>query len=167
MSHLVQILLPVYDNEGQRFSTEHYNEVRGKLTDRFGGLTSYSRAPAEGVWDSGSTLKRDDIVVIEVMVESLDRTWWKSYKREFVTTRSGSRLTTSVGGTLTGRGGNLVIIDDPLKPQDAQSESTRASLKQWYSNTLLSRLDHKSEGAIVIVMQRLHPDDLVGHVLEQ
>jgi predicted phage terminase large subunit-like protein len=91
----------------------------------------------------------------------------KDTETEFMTTRRGSRLTTSVGGTLTGRGGNLVIIDDPLKPQDAHSESARDSLKQWYSNTLLSRLDHKSEGSIIIVMQRLHPDDLVGHVLEQ
>src|SRR5215475_1579266 len=91
----------------------------------------------------------------------------KDTEAEIRTTAGGSRLTTSVGGTLTGRGGNLLIIDDPLKPQDAQSESARDSLKQWYSNTLLSRLDHKSEGSIIVVMQRLHPDDLVGHLLEQ
>ena len=91
----------------------------------------------------------------------------KDTEAEIRTTAGGTRLTTSVGGTLTGRGGNLLIIDDPLKPQDAQSESARNSLKQWYSNTLLSRLDHKSEGSIIVVMQRLHPDDLVGHLLEQ
>src|SRR5215475_2250317 len=91
----------------------------------------------------------------------------KDTEAEVMTTARGSRLTTSVGGTLTGRGGNLLIIDDPLKPQDAQSESARESLKQWYSSTLLSRLDHKSEGSIIVVMQRLHPDDLVGHLLEQ
>ena len=91
----------------------------------------------------------------------------KDTETEVMTTARGSRLATPVGGTLTGRGGNLVIIDDPLKPQDAQSQSARDSLKQWYSNTLLSRLDHKTEGSIVVVMQRLHPDDLVGHLLEQ
>jgi predicted phage terminase large subunit-like protein len=91
----------------------------------------------------------------------------KDTEAEIRTTAGGSRLTTSVGGTLTGRGGNMLIIDDPLKPHDAQSESARESLKQWYSNTLLSRLDHKSEGSIIVVMQRLHPDDLVGHLLEQ
>jgi predicted phage terminase large subunit-like protein len=91
----------------------------------------------------------------------------KDTETEVMTTARGSRLATSVGGTLTGRGGNLLIIDDPLKPQDAHSESARESLKQWYSNTLLSRLDHKTEGAIIVVMQRLHPDDLVGHLLEQ
>jgi predicted phage terminase large subunit-like protein len=91
----------------------------------------------------------------------------KDTETEVMTTARGSRLATSVGGTLTGRGGNLLIIDDPLKPQDAHSESARETLKQWYSNTLLSRLDHKTEGSIIVVMQRLHPDDLVGHLLEQ
>src|SRR5262245_40355828 len=91
----------------------------------------------------------------------------KDTETEIVTTAGGSRLTTSVGGTLTGRGGDLLIIDDPLKPQDAHSESARESLKQWFSSTLLSRLDHKSQGSIIVVMQRLHPDDLVGHLLEQ
>ena len=91
----------------------------------------------------------------------------KDTELEVMTTERGVRLATSVGGALTGRGGDLVTIDDPLKPQDAHSESARQSLLQWYSHTLLSRLDHKSEGAIIIVMQRLHPEDLVGHVLEQ
>jgi predicted phage terminase large subunit-like protein len=91
----------------------------------------------------------------------------KDTETEVMTTARGSRLATSVGGTLTGRGGDLLIIDDPLKPQDAHSESARESLKRWYSNTLLSRLDHKTDGSIILVMQRLHPDDLAGHLLEQ
>jgi hypothetical protein len=82
MSHLVQILLPVYDNAGSRFPAELYDLVRAKLTDVFGGLTAHTRAPAEGLWDSGRTVKRDDIIVVEVMVESLDRAWWKLYKHE-------------------------------------------------------------------------------------
>ena len=82
MPFLVQILLPVYDNNGERFSSDLYNEVRAKLTDMFGGLTAYTRAPAVGVWESGTTLKRDDIVVVEVMVDSLDRTWWGAYRRD-------------------------------------------------------------------------------------
>jgi len=56
----------------------------------------------------------------------------------------GNRLATSVGGTLTGRGGNFVIIDDPMKPQEAYSEAAGDSIKQWYSNTLLTRLDDKT-----------------------
>lgn len=86
---------------------------------------------------------------------------------EFETTARGYRLATSVGGTLTGRGGNLIVIDDPLKPEDAQSESRRSAVNAWYDSTLSSRLDQKTEDSIVLVMQRLHCDDLVGHVLER
>jgi hypothetical protein len=82
MPHLVQVLLPVYDNVGQRFPTAHYDRVQTKLASTFGGLTAYTRAPAEGFWDTGSTVKHDDIVVVEVMVDALDRTWWKDYRRE-------------------------------------------------------------------------------------
>jgi predicted phage terminase large subunit-like protein len=91
----------------------------------------------------------------------------KDTELEFACTSGGSRLATSVGGTLTGRGGNFVIIDDPMKPQDAYSEAAREHTKQWYANTLLSRLDDKTKDVIVVVMQRLHVDDLVGHLLEQ
>ena len=91
----------------------------------------------------------------------------KDTELEVATTEGGFRLATSVGGTLTGRGGSLIIIDDPLKSQDAHSESAREALKQWYANTLLTRLDNKTEDAIIVVMQRLHMDDLVGHLLEQ
>ena len=90
----------------------------------------------------------------------------KDTEMEFMTTKGGFRLATSVGGTLTGRGGGLAILDDPMKPQDAYSETSREAVKQWYANTLLSRLDNKAEDAIVVVMQRLHIDDLVGHLLE-
>ena len=79
----------------------------------------------------------------------------------------GFRLATSVGGTLTGRGGDIVIIDDPLKPSDALSEAQRGGVNQWFANTLLSRLDDKRRGAIIIVMQRVHMDDLTGFVLGQ
>jgi predicted phage terminase large subunit-like protein len=91
----------------------------------------------------------------------------KDTELETMTTARGYCYATSVGGTLTGRGGNLIIIDDPMKPQDAQSELARANEKQWFGNTLLTRLDNKADDAIVVVMQRLHMDDLVGHLLEQ
>jgi predicted phage terminase large subunit-like protein len=91
----------------------------------------------------------------------------KDTELETMTTARGFRYATSVGGTLTGRGGNLLIIDDPMKPQDAHSEAARETLKQWYANTLLPRLDSKANDAIIVVMQRLHVDDLVGHLLEQ
>jgi predicted phage terminase large subunit-like protein len=68
---------------------------------------------------------------------------------------------------LTGRGADVIILDDPLKPDDALSEPKRKAVNDWYDNTLLSRLNNKEQGVIIIVMQRLHQDDLVGHVLEQ
>jgi predicted phage terminase large subunit-like protein len=86
---------------------------------------------------------------------------------EFITTVQGFRMATSVGGVLTGRGADIIIIDDPLKPDEALSETKRTSVNEWYDNTLLSRLNNKESGIIIIVMQRLHQDDLVGHVLEQ
>jgi predicted phage terminase large subunit-like protein len=86
---------------------------------------------------------------------------------EFMTTSQGFRLSTSIGGVLTGRGADFIILDDPLKPDDALSETRRTSVNQWYDNTLLSRLNSKETGVIIIVMQRLHQDDLVGHVLSQ
>jgi predicted phage terminase large subunit-like protein len=89
----------------------------------------------------------------------------KNTESEVVTTRNGYRLTTSVDGTLTGRGGDLIIVDDPLKPIDALSDSKRERVNQWFFNTLLSRLDDKQNGAIVVVMQRLHLNDLTGTLL--
>ena len=68
---------------------------------------------------------------------------------------------------LTGRGADIIVIDDPLKPEEALSEAQRQACNEWYDHTLYSRLNDKRHGAIVIVMQRLHEDDLVGHVLEQ
>jgi len=91
----------------------------------------------------------------------------KDTELEVMTTARGFRYATSVGGTLTGRGGNLLVIDDPMKPQDAYSETARENQKHWYANTLLPRLDNKADDAIVVVMQRLHEDDLVGHLSEQ
>jgi predicted phage terminase large subunit-like protein len=83
---------------------------------------------------------------------------------EFKTTEGGYRLSTSIGGVLTGRGADIIIIDDPLKADDALSETRRRSVNDWYDNTLRSRLNNQQSGAIIIVMQRLHADDLVAHV---
>src|SRR5271167_2580515 len=91
----------------------------------------------------------------------------RSAVHDFMTMDLGTRMATSVGGVLTGRGADLIIIDDPLKPDEALSESRRKAVNDWYDNTLLSRLNDKTRGCIIILMQRLHQEDLVGHVLEQ
>lgn len=91
----------------------------------------------------------------------------KSAELDFETTKRGGRLSTSVGGTLTGRGGSLIVIDDAQKPADAMSSAKRATTRDWFRNTLSSRLDDKRNDSIVVVMQRLHLDDLAGHLTEQ
>ena len=75
-------------------------------------------------------------------------------------------MATSVGGVLTGRGGDFLIIDDPLKPDEAASETQRNAVNDWYDHTLITRLNDKRQGCIIIIMQRLHEEDLTGHVLE-
>jgi predicted phage terminase large subunit-like protein len=92
--------------------------------------------------------------------------WRKNTEGEVMTTKHGFRLSTSVGGTLTGRGGNFIIIDDPIKPTDATSQAELKRVNEWYDNTLYSRLDNKNDDVIILVMQRVHVDDLVAHVLE-
>jgi predicted phage terminase large subunit-like protein len=71
----------------------------------------------------------------------------------------------SVDGALTGRGGDIIVIDDPIAALAALSPKSREHVRDWYFNTLLSRLDDKQNGAIVLVMQRLHEDDLAGVLL--
>jgi hypothetical protein len=80
--NLVQILLPAYDNKGGPFPRRLHDDVRRHLTDRFGGLTAYTRAPAKGAWKQGHKTVRDDILVLEVMTLRLQRRWWRSYRRE-------------------------------------------------------------------------------------
>jgi hypothetical protein len=79
--HLVQLLLPLCDKRGARFEASLYEGVERELTERFGGVTAYARAPAKGLWEKrpGETT-HDDIVVYEVMVDALDTSWWAAYR---------------------------------------------------------------------------------------
>lgn len=85
---------------------------------------------------------------------------------ELVTTKGGYRYGTSTGATLTGRGGNIIIIDDPLNAADDASVRAREYVIEWYRTSLVTRLDNPQDGVIIIVMQRLHELDLVGYLLE-
>ena len=91
----------------------------------------------------------------------------RSARSDFETTRGGGRFSTSVGGALTGRGGDIIIIDDPHKPEDAVSQAKRSAVLDWYQSTLLSRLNDPQTGPIVLIQQRLHEADLAGTLLEQ
>src|SRR5205085_898103 len=84
---------------------------------------------------------------------------------EFETTRGGGRVSISIGGSMTGRGGNFIIIDDPLKAEEAPFRSARERVNDYYGTTLLTRLDSKIDGVIVLVMQRLHAEDLAGRLI--
>src|SRR4051812_26736105 len=79
--HLTQILLPLSDNEGQPFPSSDYMRVRSEITEQFGGLTAFTRGPAEGPWVEDGETAHDDIVVFEVMTSELDQVWWASYRR--------------------------------------------------------------------------------------
>lgn len=89
----------------------------------------------------------------------------RAAEAKFYTTAGGYRLATSTGGMLTGRGGDIIIIDDPMKADDAYSLAAREASREWSLNTLFTRLDNKSEGVILLVQQRLHEDDLSGHMI--
>lgn len=79
--HLVQLLLPVYGNDGTAFERARFDAVRAELADAFGGVTAYVRAPAVGLWeDAAGACERDDVVLFEVLVDALDRRWWTRYR---------------------------------------------------------------------------------------
>jgi hypothetical protein len=81
--HLVQLLLPLYDNEGRVFAREMFDRVRDELAEAFGGVTAYRRSPAEGSWkETDGAVNRDALVIYEVMMEELDHAWWKRYGEE-------------------------------------------------------------------------------------
>jgi predicted phage terminase large subunit-like protein len=86
---------------------------------------------------------------------------------DFATTAHGFRMATSVGGALTGFGADYIILDDVQKPDEALTEAGRKRVIDWFSNILLSRLNDPQRGRIIVVAQRLHPNDLAGHLLEQ
>jgi predicted phage terminase large subunit-like protein len=92
---------------------------------------------------------------------------YKDTEMNFVTTRQGYRYSTSVGGTLTGLGGNLIVVDDALKPEDAISDVKRSAVNEWFDRTLCSRLDDKREDVIILIMQRLHIEDIAGYVMQK
>jgi predicted phage terminase large subunit-like protein len=89
----------------------------------------------------------------------------KDTETETATSAGGFRLTTTVGGSLTGRGGDLIIIDDPLNASEAASKASRDRVNDWFRTSVLSRLDDPRLGAIIVVMQRLHVEDLSGVLL--
>jgi hypothetical protein len=81
MMYLIQLFLPLYDENGSAISDQDFAAVRDQLTEKFGGITTYSRAPAKGFWKDRGKVHKDDIVVFEVMAEGLERQWWDRYRK--------------------------------------------------------------------------------------
>lgn len=78
--HLVQLLLPLYSNSGAAFEPTLYTQVRDELVDRFGGITTYTRAPMKGLWQESNQVVHDDLIIYEIMVENLEEKWWREYR---------------------------------------------------------------------------------------
>jgi hypothetical protein len=84
---LIQILLPLRNGKSRDFPSELYDKIASEMTERFGGVTAYTRTPAEGRWKpDGHKPEAEDVVVLEIMVETLDREWWAQYRRELEST---------------------------------------------------------------------------------
>jgi hypothetical protein len=80
---LIQILLPLADNDGAPFPETLLRTLQAELIARFGGLTAFSRAPAKGIWNRDGEKQRDDIVIVEVMADTLDHGWWRDFRRRW------------------------------------------------------------------------------------
>lgn len=84
--HLVHILLPLNDNKGKKLPKKLFRAVADELTEKFGGLTAHTRAPAEGLWkEDSSEAEKDEIVIYEVMAEDLNEAWWGKYRKRLET----------------------------------------------------------------------------------
>jgi hypothetical protein len=78
--HLVQIILPLRSNAGEKLPRALFDDTQQELARRFGGVTAFTRSPAEGLWETQRALKEDDVVLYEVMADALDRDWWEVYR---------------------------------------------------------------------------------------
>ena len=86
MAFVVELLLPVADPEGRPYPTAIFGALQRELTERFGGVTAHVRAPAQGRWKDGDTVEADDVVLFEVMTDTLDREWWRRLRVRLQTT---------------------------------------------------------------------------------
>lgn len=111
---------------------------------------------------SGSSWKANDQALFPHTRASVRR----NRQFEWQSTKGGYRKAVSVGGSITGLGADFIIMDDCAKADDAESPNARETLKAWFSNTLMTRLNNAGEGRVLSIQQRLHEEDLSGHMLE-
>jgi len=122
------------------------------------------------------SLFRRNIVQSEWYMEAMRRSWGhpdfgmvgdQNLKTQFTNIHKGNMFSTSTGGTVQGTHGDRIIMDDPVNPEEAISEAHREKAKRFFDLTLSQRVRDKENPIYVLVMQRLHEDDLTGHLLEQ
>ncbi len=108
----------------------------------------------------------------------IDSEWYKGYwghkfklttdmntKSWYENSQGGMRKSTSTGAQVTGTGGDIIIVDDAQDPEKAESDAERATVKRHYGKTLYSRLNNQKVGLRIIIQQRLHEEDLTGHLM--
>lgn len=105
------------------------------------------------------------------LLSMLEQDWCltsdQNEKLRFENSRTGYRIATSVGGSATGEGGDVIVIDDPHKADEVESDVQRENVIEWMDGTMSTRLNDPATGAVVVVMQRLHEGDLTGHLIAQ
>jgi predicted phage terminase large subunit-like protein len=111
-------------------------------------------------------------LLTELNIEKPGEPLWKlttdqNTKTRFDNTEGGYRLATAVGGSLTGEGGDIAVVDDPHNVIEAESEAVRESTLMWWDESMSTRLNDPKAGAYVIIMQRVHQRDLVGHIKDK
>ena len=89
----------------------------------------------------------------------------QNQKQRFENDKTGMRIATSVDGALTGEGGDIIVIDDPHNVREAESSAVREGVLDWWDQAMQTRLNDPKTGAFVIIMQRVHENDLTGHIL--
>jgi len=94
-----------------------------------------------------------------------DLTTDQNQKQRFENNKTGMRIATSVDGALTGEGGDIIVIDDPHKVREAESTTVREGVLDWWDQAMQTRLNDPKTGAFIIIMQRVHDNDLTGHIL--
>lgn len=80
--HVIEIFLPLDDNNGVPFPASLFEDETRRLTEQFGGLTAFTRAPARGLWEDDGKTVSDRIVIFEVMADTVDMEWWTDYRRQ-------------------------------------------------------------------------------------
>lgn len=118
---------------------------------------------------------RDNLRCRQLMESEKYRRWWGSEfefsgdqnaKVRYENTRRGFRQAASTGSALTGHRGDILIVDDPHSVKSAESEAERKDTLSWFGETLPTRFNNQKEGVMIVIMQRLHEQDVSGFILE-